>query len=176
MRAAALLLLAGCGGASINASANATLSVTSTVDEAPTGPAPEHVLDHDHAVEHGHEVPTHAQELDKLYVEITSDDAQHGAVLRQSTTSALGSIPYAVATDEGADVELHVELASLTPAECKVKIFVMRLPQHDLLAIADGGAQRTGHTADDTCLAMVGDAIVRSKLPAFLQKRLADKK
>ena len=176
MRRAALLLLAGCGGATVTAAGSATLAVSSSVDEAPTQPAPADVLDEHHAQQHVNETPTHAQDVDKLYVEVSSDGEHNGDVLRQTTTTALGSIPYAVATEEGADVELHVELASLTPGECKVKIFIMRLPQHDLLAIADGAAQRTGHTADDQCLSMVDDAIVRTKLPPFLQKRLADKK
>ena len=193
---AALLLLVGCGSASLHASGNtstsasgsASVSTVPTTDgvssEAPAsnvvcnvgdahGQAPAHEFDHEHGDQH--ETPTHQSEIDKLYVEVTSQ-GDHGDVLRKSATAALASIPYAVTTEEGADLELYVELASLTPGECKVKIYMLRLPQHDLLAIADGAAQRTGRTADDLCLSMVDDAIVRTKLPPFLQKRLDDKK
>lgn len=196
MRGPALLLLAGCGGVSASGSvtASASTTVSTSTSTLPTtdgtssetsaanvvcnvgeahGRAPDHEFDHEHGDQH--ETPTHQTEVDKLYIEVTSQ-GDHGEVLRKTATSALGSIPYAVPTEEGADLELYVELASLTPAECKVKIYMLRLPQHDLLAIADGAAQRTGRTADDLCLSMVDDAIVRTKLPPFLQKRLDDKK
>ncbi len=85
-----------------------------------------------------------------------------------------------VSTDTGADVELHVELASLSPAtdgtSCKVKIFVLRLPQHDLLGIAGGGARATGPRQADTCLSTVDAAIVREKLPVLLQRQLDAKR
>jgi len=55
---------------------------------------------------------------------------------------------------------------------CKVKIFVLRLPQHDLLAIADGGARATGAAQTNTCLSTVGTAIVREKLRRMAVSRL----
>jgi hypothetical protein len=147
-----------------------TSAVTGMV---PPEPPPAHVL------EHQHETPAHADDPGKLYVEITSD-GDHGDLLRQSATTGLGAVPYAVSADTGADVELHVELASLSPAadgtSCKVKIFVLRLPQHDLLGIADGSARATGPRQPDTCLSTVGTAIVREKLPVLLQRQLDAKR
>jgi hypothetical protein len=166
MRPWALAVLAACG------STPSTSTVSST-GIAPSEPPPAHVL------EHRHDAPAHADDPDKLYVEISSD-GDHGELLRQSAMSGLGAVPYAVAADTGADVELHVELASLSPAanatSCKVKIFVLRLPQHDLLGIADGGARATGPRQADTCLSTIGTAIVREKLPVLLRRQLDAKR
>ena len=169
----ALALLAGCGGASATASGSASasasesVSVSASIDDTPSEPPPQHVC--------SRTLPNHAQDIEKLYIEITSK-GEHRDVLRESAIAGLNAVPYAVTTEAGADVELHVEVAALTPAECKVKIFIMRLPQHDLLAIADGGGEMSGRVKPDTCLWQVGDAIVRQKLPPFLQRRLADKR
>ena len=162
MRIGALVVLAACGGA----------TVTGTAIEPPE-PLPEHVTDHHH------EAPQHTADTSQLYVEVTSD-GDHGDVLRQSATAGLGAVSYARSVADGGDVELHVELAALAPARnvttCKVKIFVLRLPQHDLLAIADGGARATGAAQTNTCLSTVGTAIVREKLPVLLQRQLDAKK
>src|SRR5215813_1484606 len=145
MRLGALAVLSACGSATATSSSSVTAAVTGM---APPEPPPAHVLEHQHAT------PAHADDLDKLYVEITSD-GEHGDLLCQSARSGLGAVPYTISTDTGADVELHVELASLSlttdGASCKVKIFVLRLPQHDLLGIADGGARATGPRQADAC-------------------------
>lgn len=177
MRLGALVLLAACGGATATSSATATAPATSTatmsLTEGASGPAPAGVEDHIHAT------PVYLADLDKLYVEITST-GEHADVLRRSATSGLGTVPNTVSVDDGGDVELHVEVASLTPASdgaaCKVKIFVMRLPQHDLLAIADGGGSVIGDSPTDTCLSTIGKAIVQKKLPPFLERQLEAKR
>jgi hypothetical protein len=162
VRTAALVVLAACGGATVTGTAM-----------APPEPLPEHITDHHH------EAPQHAADTSQLYVEVTSD-GDHGDVLRQSAAAGLGAVSYARPVADGGDVELHVELAVLAPASdmttCKVRIFVLRLPQHDLLAIADGGARATGAAQADTCLSAVGTAIVREKLPVLLQRQLDAKK
>jgi hypothetical protein len=155
-----LVVIAACGG------------TTPPVNElAPNEPVPDHVKDHQHIA------PAHTDDPSKLYVEITSD-GDHEDVLRKGAGAGLATVPYAVAVDEGGDVELHAELASLTPASgsvaCKVKIFVMRLPQHDLLGIADGGARASGEA--DLCLSTIGTTIVRDKLPMLLHRQLDAKK
>ncbi len=75
---------------------------------------------------------------------------------------------------------MRVELASTAAlrdgATCQVKIFVLRLPQHDLLAIADGGARATGTTALDDCVSATGSALVQDKLPAVFVRQLQAKK
>lgn len=166
---AIFVAVAACGGAG----ANVIVTESPPANESPSEPAPDHVADHHHVD------PAHASDPDKLYVEVTSD-GDHEAVLLRSASAALGAVPYAVPVAEGGDVELHVELASLAPASdavaCKVKIFVMRLPQHDLLAIADGAARATGPGQTDNCLSTIGKNIVTTKVPAVLQRQLAAKR
>lgn len=132
-----------------------------------------------HVLEHHHVAPQHAQDTDRLYVEVTSD-GDHEDALKASAATGLETMPYTVSVDQGGDVELHVELASLQdatdPTACKLKIFVMRLPQHDLLGIADGGAQADGANQTDTCISSVALAIVRDRLPTLLERQLAAKK
>jgi hypothetical protein len=156
MRIAGLLLVAACGGGAVDTRI------------APMEPIP------DHLAEHQHGPPAHPDDASTLYVEITSH-GDHGDILRQGATAGLRTVPHTVEADVGGDVELHVEMASLTPAACKVKIFVLRLPQHDLLAIADGGASVTDTTAD-ACLTVTGTAIVRERLPVLLQRQLDAKR
>ncbi len=183
MRCCVLVLVAACGSGSasvaITASTSTTTStevhVTSTIDEAPAEPPPE-------AVDvHLHETPSYVADVDKLYVEIESE-GDHADLLKKSAINGLVATAYAVQVPDGGDIELHVEVASLTPAQtgpnamtCAVKIFVMRMPQHDLLAIADGGASATGRYSAEQCLSATGTAIVRDKLPKIFERQLAAK-
>lgn len=166
MRAGIVIVLAACGGPGVS-------TATTALRTAPSERPPDDVADHVHAA------PAHAGDPDKLYVEVTSD-GDHGSVLRQTTTTALASLPDVVTVAEGGDVELHVELASTAAlqdgATCQVKIFVLRLPQHDLLAIADGGARATGATPLDDCMTATGSAIVKDQLPAVFVRQLQAKK
>jgi len=164
---ALLVLVAACGGATVP-----TTTTTTALTTDPKEPAPADIDGHLHAQ------PTHFADLDKLYIEVTSD-SDHSDVLRKSATLGLASVPYAVSVEDGGDLELHVELASLTPGAndtaCKVKIFALRLPQHDLLAIADGGAHASGAGQTDTCLSTIGTTLVKTKLPALFAKQLEAK-
>ena len=164
-----LLLLGACGGVTATATTSVNVGATTSLAVDHLGPAPEDVDGH------LHESPTYTADFDKLYIEITSD-GEHADVLRRSVATGLGAVPYAVTVEDGGDLELHAELASLTPSSdgtvCKVKLFVMRLPQHDLLAIADGSGRTTGPTPPDACLSTTGTAIVQQKLPPFLQRQL----
>ena len=167
-------MVAACGGGTAAVKTEGTSTATMSITEHPTEALPDHVDGH------LHETAAHTADLDKLYVEITSD-GDHEAVLKQSASAGLGAVPYAALVEDGGDVELHVELAGLTPVppdgtSCKVKIFVLRLPQHDLLAIADGGARASGDGMADSCLSTIGTTIVRQKLPPLLQRQLDAKK
>lgn len=184
MRCCVLVLVAACGSgtASVGLSASVSTStssaevqVTSSIDEAPAEPIPEDVD------VHLHETPSYVADVDKLYIEITSD-GDHADLLRKSAVSGLVATAYAVEVDDGGDLELHMEVASLTPSHpppdamtCAVKIFVMRMPQHDLLAIADGGASATGRHSTEQCLSATSMAIVRDKLPTIFERQLAAK-
>jgi len=165
----ALVLFAACGGGGATGSFTSSTSVTTSVDVSPTQAPPEDVD------VHLHETPSYVVDLDKLYVEITSDD-EHADVLRKSAMSSLASTSYVVPVTDGGDIELHVEVASLEAAsqrtKCRLKIFVLRLPQHDLLAIADGGADVSGHSPTEACLSATSAAIVRDKLPLVFQRQL----
>lgn len=176
MKCVALVLLTACGGAtsslsvatSVESSVGSSVNVTSSLDEAPSAP-PENID------VHLHETPSYTADGDKLYVEITSEH-EHGELLIKSATAGLSSTDYVVAVREGGDVELHVEVetfeTSAQGTSCRLKIFVLRMPQHDLLAIADGGAQVTGRRPSVECLSATSTAIVRDKLPALFQRQL----
>ena len=96
--------------------------------------------------------PNRADDPRHLYVEVFADrDAlRHGAMV------ALQRVPYVVSTNHNGDLELAVEAQldeSRGQTSCRVKILALRLPQHDLLAIADatGRANGTGSLAADNC-------------------------
>ncbi len=170
MKSVVLVLLAACGGgtASVSVGTSVDVNVTSSLDEAPSQP-PEDIDTH------LHETPSYTADVDKLYVEITSDD-EHGELLIKSATAGLSATDYVVAVTDGGDVELHVEVASFETApqgtSCRLKIFVLRMPQHDLLAIADGGAQVTGRRPSEECLSATSTSIVRDKLPLLFRRQL----
>ena len=168
----AFIVLVGCGGGLASVSVAGSMHVTSSVDESPHEPAPEDVDTH------LHETASYVADFDRLYVEITADN-EHAEVLRRSAMAGLAATPQVTPATDGGDLELHVEVANVvvTPrgTDCKVKVFVLRLPQHDLLAIADGSATATGPDSTQTCLAATSTAIVRDKLPTFFRRQLEAK-
>ena len=89
---------------------------------------------------------------------------------------------YVRAASSNGDVELQVEVGRLDDAgnatTCSVKILVLRLPQHDLLGIADGSgrARGTGGQARDDCVAGVTSSLVRGKVSGLLQRQLRAKR
>lgn len=183
MRLGALVLLGACGAAPVAPPTPAAVGPAAP----PASPATSDTsvaVDHlgappEDTDVHLHAPPMYVADLDRLYVEVTSL-GEHAAVLRESATAGLADVPNTVAVDDGADVELHVEVASLTPeadgAACQLKIFVMRLPQHDLLAIADGRGRAMGQGADDACLSTMSTTIVKQKLPPLLERQLEFKR
>jgi hypothetical protein len=125
-----------------------------------------------------HHGPNRADDRRYLYVEVFADhDAlHHGAMI------ALQRIHYVVTANHNGDLELQVEAPQLDSARgqtiCRVKILALRLPQHDLLAVADasGRATGTGRTAEQQCLATTTQTLVRGKVRALLDRRLRDKR
>lgn len=167
-----LALLVACGGATTGVAVEAAVNVTSSLEEG-TDIAPPADIDL-----HLHETPSYTADGDKLYVEVTSDD-EHGGLLIQSVNTGMASTDFVVPVSDGGDIELRVEVASFTTVPegttCALKIFVLRMPQHDLLAIADGGAQVTGRIPSDHCLSATGTAIARDKLPLIFRRQLEAK-
>jgi hypothetical protein len=114
----------------------------------------------------------------RLYVEVAADRR----ALRDGAHAGLAKVAFAVPTRHNGDVELQVEVSRIettsNATRCSVKILVLRLPQHDLLGIADGSAraQGTDGRARDDCLAGVTTSLVRGKVRALLRRRLDAKR
>jgi hypothetical protein len=172
MQRCVLVLVAACSGGTAGISLEHAVNVTTSLEEGELAPPPEQVD------LHLHETPSYGADGDKLYVEVTSEDT-HSALLIQSATAGMAATDFVVPVTDGGDVELSVEVASFTTVPegttCRLKIFVLRMPQHDLLAIADGGAQTTGRVPAEDCLSVTGTAIVRDKLPLLFRKQLEAK-
>jgi hypothetical protein len=117
----------------------------------------------------------------RLYVEITGEGARRSR-LRAGAAAGLARVSFARVVDRGGDVELQVEVSQLdvtgNVTVCKVKILIFRLPSHDLLGIADGGARAagTGDRAGDDCVEAVSTSLVRGKLRPLLKRRLDAKR
>lgn len=107
---------------------------------------------------------------------ITGKGARRSA-LRAGGTAGLAEIGFARAVARGGDVELQLETARLdvvgNETVCTVKIFIFRLPQRDLLGIADGSARAGGTDgqARDDCLAGVSTSLVRGRVRPLLQRQ-----
>jgi hypothetical protein len=96
--------------------------------------------------------------------------------------TGLSKVGFAVPIDRGGDVELQVEVSSLevmgNETTCGVKILVVRLPQHDLLGIADGSARARGTSDEvaDNCIAELAANLVRGRVRTLLERRLHAKR
>jgi len=122
-----------------------------------------------------------ADDRDHLYVELSHRGARGGA-LRAGAAAGLDTISFARAVERRGDVALQLETARLDvvghETRCTVKIFVFRLPQRDLLGIADGSARAGGTDgqARDDCLAGVSTSLVRGRVRPLLQRQLRAKR
>ena len=127
---------------------------------------------------HHHGPAAHPDDASRLYVEITAGGS-HRRALHDGAAEGLSAVSFAVPAREGGDVELQVEVSKLdvigAKTTCNVKILIFRLPQHDLLGIADGGAYASGDGAEDACLRGVGATLVRGKVRALLKRQLEAK-
>jgi hypothetical protein len=118
---------------------------------------------------------------DHLYVEIAAEGGHRGA-LRDGAEDGLANVGFARTVDTHGDVELQIEAARLdevgNTTQCSVKILVLRLPQHDLLGIADGSAHvgGTDGRARNDCLAAVSRTLVHGKVRTLLRRRLDEKR
>lgn len=128
-----------------------------------------------------HHGPARTDDPHHLYVEIATEGS-HDDALRDGASAGLANVSFVRPTDHNGDVELQVEVSQLDDARgmttCSVKILALRLPQHDLLGIADGSGRvrGTGGRARDDCVAGVSTTLVRGKVRALLRRRLDDKR
>jgi hypothetical protein len=132
---------------------------------------------------HRHGPAAHPEDTSRLYVELDLDRSHKGP-LRDGAKAGLARVPFAVQvpSNEGGDVELQVDVARLdvvgNETVCNIKILVLRLPQHDLLGMAEGNA-RAGGTDDqagDDCIERLGESLIGGKVRTMLNKRLAEKR
>ncbi|HEY5945457.1 MAG TPA: hypothetical protein VIV40_08195, partial [Kofleriaceae bacterium] len=104
-------------------------------------------------------------------------NGSHRGALRDGATAGLANVGFVVRADHNGDVELQPEVSRLDGSGratvCSVKILVLRLPQHDLLGIADGSGR--GGARDD-CIATVTTTLVRGKVRGLLRRRLDEKR
>ena len=122
--------------------------------------------------------PARTDDPHHLYVEVDADRS----ALDDGAARGLATISFVRPTSHNGDVELQVETSRLDDASgvtvCSVKILALRLPQHDLLGIADasGRARGTGGQARDDCLENVTATLVRGKVRTLLQQQLRSKR
>jgi hypothetical protein len=125
-----------------------------------------------------HHGPGRMDDPRHLYVEV---DADRGA-LREGADAALARMSFVVPAEHNGDVELQIETSRLDKSGnatmCSVKILVLRLPQHDLMGIADASARAggTGGNARDACLSQATNSLVRGKVRGLLHRRLGEKR
>ena len=99
-----------------------------------------------------------------------------------SSAIPFAKISFAIQSSGNSDVELQPEVSRLDQrggmTTCSVKILVLRLPQHDLLGIADasGRAGGTDSRARNDCIHGVTSSLVRARVRALLRRRLDAKR
>lgn len=125
--------------------------------------------------------PPRDDDPDRLYVEIRAEGSQRTA-LHDGAARGLERVAFAAAATRDADVELRPRVSSLDRVGeltmCSVNILVLRLPEHDLLGIADGSAraQGTDGQAADDCVAGVTASLISGKVRTLLRHRLDAKR
>jgi hypothetical protein len=129
---------------------------------------------------HHHGPITHF-DPDKLFVEVYADGGNEDA-LRDGAARGLSRVPFVVRVPDGGELELQVEVSMLSTIQgqtrCGVKILANRLPQHDLLGIADGSARAAGtdRRAASDCLSSLATTLIGGKVRTLLHKRLEAKR
>ncbi|HSK01496.1 MAG TPA: hypothetical protein VK932_09655 [Kofleriaceae bacterium] len=119
----------------------------------------------------------------RLYVELTIERA-HKQSLRDGATAGLARIPFVALrrAHEAADVELQVEAARVVvvgyETVCDIKILILRLPQQDLLGMAEGSARARGThpRAASECITSLGESLISGKVRTLLLMRLDEKR
>jgi hypothetical protein len=123
------------------------------------------------ATGHHHGPRAHPDDLRHIYVEIAATGE-----LASGARNGLAALPYAVATpfESGGDIELE-PTSKVSQRRCTVRILIFRLPQHDLLAVANGGGI-ADHVSTDECAATVTATLVRGEVSRVLRRQLEAKR
>ena len=114
-----------------------------------------------------------------LQVELSAE-GDHDDALAAGAGAGLAQVRFAAQRDlnGGGEVELQLRArdvqASGDATVCTVKILIVRLPKHSLVAMAEasGRARGTGGTAAEDCVEGVTAALVRGKVRTALRRQL----
>jgi hypothetical protein len=124
--------------------------------------------------------PSTNTDPNSLFVEIYTRGS-HDDALHDGAAAGLGKVSFARTVGGGGEIELEAEVSRLDThgrqTACSVKILIVRLPQHDLLGIADASAVATGtdHKAEAGCIEHATRNLVQGKVRTLLRKRLQAK-
>jgi hypothetical protein len=107
----------------------------------------------------------------------------HERPLRDGASAGLARMPFAVLlpSSQGGEVELQLDIAQLAVVGhetlCGIKILVMRLPQRDLVGLAEGNARAGGTHAQaaSDCISQLGQSLISGKVRPLLQQLHADR-
>jgi hypothetical protein len=114
-----------------------------------------------------------------LHVELSAE-GDHDDALASGAAAGLARIAFAAQRDlnSGGEVELQLRArdvhASGNATLCTVKVLVVRLPKHALIAMAEASGRATGSGAGagDDCVEGVTAALVRGKVKTALRRQL----
>jgi hypothetical protein len=134
---------------------------------------------------HRHEPAAHpAEDTNRLYVELSVERA-HERPLREGARAGLARLPFValLPTDRaGGDVELQIKVARLDvvgrETVCDIKILVLRLPNHELIGMAEGSARASGvhERAGGDCIEQLGASLIDGKVRVLLDQQLVEQR
>ncbi len=118
-----------------------------------------------------------------LYVELSAE-GDHDDALESGAAEGLARVQFAARRDlnGGGEVELQLRARDVRGAGnatvCTVKVLIVRLPKHSLVAMAEGSgrARGDGGSAGDDCVEGVTAALVRGKVRTALRQLLRSKR
>jgi hypothetical protein len=120
--------------------------------------------------------PPRPDEPLRLYVELTIERA-HKQSLRDGAAAGLARIPFVAlrAAHEAADVELQVQAARVIvvgyETVCDIKILILRLPQADLIGMAEGSARAKAQDKQEIAAVESELAMLAAQLAAIRKLR-----
>jgi hypothetical protein len=112
-----------------------------------------------------------------LYVELSAE-GDHDSALESGASAGLSRIDFASQRDlnSGGEVELQLRARDIQSSDnataCTVKVLIVRLPKHSLLAMAEASGRARGSNAADDCVEGVTTALVRGKIRTALRQQL----
>ena len=116
-----------------------------------------------------------------VYVELSAE-GDHDDALESGAATGLSHINFASRRDlnSGGELELQLRARDIQSTDsatsCTVKILLVRLPKHSLLAMAEGSGRARGSNSADDCVEGVTAALVRGKVRTALRRQLSQKR